>query len=1383
MPTTFSSEHFETARVVTERVSVVDPIIDLANAYVQAPLLADETLTTMHPPGFREEIPVGTRVFGAYQPHRPTAAFLGVVGLLLALVCALISAIESTTTQWARTILRTAWDMIPTLFLGVMGGSATVVLMVLALAGRAEGMQLASGRTGLSLMSRQPRVIEKVHAITSEFIYSGLDTKLHRPDGLHLEPGLIEGEGKLFWTIDSGATAVCIPVEDEWMLDRVTDAHPNIGVEAADGVQLSVKTVGVINADGILPGKIGVETYEIKNNKWVKNETLSYPTMSRVLVTQGLKRGTRLAGVGPLKRDGHWTYFNTDNSASLENCLKLKNGKYVLFTNDPKHYEIVSCVAPMPNLETARLSRDARRSSLEVHASLLHFNSKAIRNSNILISGFDIRSLTVEASDCSGCRLGKTKMPPHRRGTAPSQGGTRVPPGTRGIRAPSSTGYTYFGQRVDSDISTTFPASWPHGFTAAIDFCDRASADVFYYFLVRRTGSEVAGAAQEFTRRVKNRLTDGVITRWHVDNDLSFAGPDVESFAAELVEQATSRVPYDSDTNPVAERQLGTVKRATMAALAYAGAPVILWPWAMSQYEHVRHFISTEAIQPPMSPYMLAHPEAGPANLSWAKPLFCDVTVHLPSRDSQGKLAYTGSDGCYLGRDFKRNADYVYLPAQGRISSFTVTDWRAHSFTVCKMITSDTPVEYREPQDLRMSPATASLIPKHLTSGRPRSAATATDQAGVQKKEGDAPSSCMQKKEGDVQDSSNMQKKEGDVSENARIINEGIDALQAAGEEHFINQAVQHFQASAAQEYPVPEPNLEIHLLGTESAKQVVEASNIVKLASVADAMASPYWDIIKPAMEDEMAGKIANKFAEVVKREPEMHVMKVKWVIFVALNDDGSVKKVKARIVGCGYSQIADVDYDEVYAHSLPGPCFRLFISIVADEDLETDQIDAIKAFTQADIDRVLYAEMPEGFSVPGHVMRLLKCLEGIKQAANIWFKKNKWAFNKCGLSSDPAEPNLYTHDSLQIIAAVVTDDVGVGFHHSVRAEYLALRNEYAKLINIDSPGPDLTRALTMFTGCEITRDRQARTITVSIRNYIQKLAVRYKGKFTLNDLPYAASKAKREEFESFKPNPDGALIDKGEYLNALGSIGWPTIMVRCECSYAYSILGSLSMGPTAEHLKAAMHVVGYLVATQEQGLRYGGKLRIPLGLSEMPPWFEESRGIFCSTDSSFGKSPRPYGGHAVMRMNAAIIWSSKAFKTVIPQSTAEAETSQASMGTRDLMFIRRATAGVRRPVKGPSMLLGDNSAMIDLINKDGTTSRSRYFERATMLVKYAVIRLLVTVKLISTNDMMADIFTKAVDKDTFLKFRMWLMNEPIKDRSRLGRAVQALAEALCKA
>ena len=1371
MPVTFSTDHFENEKAMP---------LNQTDALIQVPAESP----TAEPPAEHlsptdDTIAVGTPIRAPTRSR--SISLLGLVGLLASIAYALLLAVESATLQWMRAVARTAWETVPILVVGLMGGSMTILIVVLALAGRADALQLTSRVNTLSTL-KSPRVIEKVHAITSEHICLGnTEAKVQRPSGLHLEPGLIEGDGKVFWTVDSGATAICIPVEDEWMLDRITDAHPNIGVEAADGIQLSVKTVGVINADGQLPGKMGIETYEIKGGRWVKNQELSYPTMNRVLVTQGLKRGTRLAGVGPLKRDGHWTYFNNDNSASLEDCLRLKNGRYALFTNDPKHYEIVFRIAPMPGIEEARISRDTRRSSLEVHASLMHCNSSAIRNSRIRLSGFDLDTFSLEASECHGCRLGKTTAPPHRHSTAPSRGGTRVPPGTHGARAPSSTGYTYFGQRVDSDISTTFPASWPHGFTATIDFCDRFSADVFYFFLVRRSGSEVAGAANEFIRRVKTKLPDGTVGRWHVDNDLSFNGPDVESFAAELVEQITARVPYDANTNPVAERQLGTVKMAAKAALAYAGAPEILWPWAVSQYEHVRHFISTEALSPPMSPYAFAHPDSGPADLSWAKPLFCDVTVHLPSRDSQGKLAYTGSDGCYLGRDFKRNADYVYLPTQGRISSFTVTDWRPHSFVICKGITADTPVEYREPQDLRMSPVTASLVPKHLTAGRPRSAhllSSSADKKGMQNKEGDT-----QNKEGAE---ASVQHKEGaTIAENARIIEQGVLALQSSGEESFVQHAVQAFQTSAiGTSDSRPEADLEIELVGTESAKQVgLLSSNVLKIASVADAMASPYWDLIRSNMEDEIAGKVANKFATVVKREPGMHVMKVKWVITIALNDDGSIKKIKARLVGCGYSQKAKVDYDEVYAHSLPAVCFRLFVSILADEDLESDQIDAIKAFTQADLDRDLYCNMPEGFSIPGHVLHLHKCLEGVKQGAHLWYKKNKWAMNKCGLTSDIAEPNLYVHETLQIIAAVVTDDVGVGFHHSVRTEYLAIRNEYAKLINIDSPGPDLTRPLTVFTGCELTRDRQARTITVTMRNYTQKLAVRYKGKFTLNDLPYAASKAKREELEAFRPSMDGNTIDKTEYLNALGSIGWPTVMVRCECMYAYSILASLSMGPTAAHLNAVMHMVGYLVATQELGLTYGGKLRVPLGLSDMPPWFEESRGLFTSTDSSWGKSTRPYGGHVVMRTNAALIWSSKAFKTVIPQSTAEAETAQASLATRDTLFLRRACEGIRRAVKGPTMLLGDNSAMNDLVKKDGTTSRSRYFERSTMLVKYAVLRLMIAVHLISTNDMMADIFTKAVDKDTFLRFRMWMFNEPIKDRSRFGKAVQALAEALCKA
>ena len=89
-----------------------------------------------------------------------------------------------------------------------------------------------------------------------------------------------------------------------------------------------------------------------------------------------------------------------------------------------------------------------------------------------------------------------------------------------------------------------------------------------------------------------------------------------------------------------------------------------------------------------------------------------------------------------------------------------------------------------------------------------------------------------------------------------------------------------------------------------------------------------------------------------------------------------------------------------------------------------------------------------------------------------------------------------------------------------------------------------------------------------------------------------------------------------------------------------------------------------------------------------------------------------------------------------------------------------RTILAGARRPVKGPTYLLGDNSAMMDIIKKDGTTARTRYFEKTTMLVKYAVMRMLVACRLVPTAEMVADIFTKAVDKDTFLLMTKWLLN-----------------------
>lgn len=178
---------------------------------------------------------------------------------------------------------------------------------------------------------------------------------------------------------------------------------------------------------------------------------------------------------------------------------------------------------------------------------------------------------------------------------------------------------------------------------------------------------------------------------------------------------------------------------------------------------------------------------------------------------------------------------------------------------------------------------------------------------------------------------------------------------------------------------------MEIWTSDAEGAYKVSEIGSVPVPKTVAEAERSTHWPLFRAAMEEEITGKLQNQSWRVVERPAHCRVHKSRWVFAVAYYNDKSIRKIKARFVGCGYSQVPDRDYDKVFAATLPGVSFRVLLVCIADEDLETDHIDAVKAFTQADIDREVHVEMPEGFFTPGFVLLLLKALEGIKQGAHL--------------------------------------------------------------------------------------------------------------------------------------------------------------------------------------------------------------------------------------------------------------------------------------------------------------------------------------------------------------------------------------------------------------
>jgi hypothetical protein len=177
------------------------------------------------------------------------------------------------------------------------------VLIVLLLSARAGAVGLPYDRAAIARHGRTFDYIERC----TPLVERAYDTA----DG----PASV-GIYRMCW--DSGCTCYCIPSEDRWMLDHVTDSQPNIGVEVASDAVLVVEAVGLINSTH--PPKLVCDSFKIENG--VKIATVSAPTMSRVLVTRGLKRTTRLGGVRPARLlDGTFAYFNDDNTAGIADCV------------------------------------------------------------------------------------------------------------------------------------------------------------------------------------------------------------------------------------------------------------------------------------------------------------------------------------------------------------------------------------------------------------------------------------------------------------------------------------------------------------------------------------------------------------------------------------------------------------------------------------------------------------------------------------------------------------------------------------------------------------------------------------------------------------------------------------------------------------------------------------------------------------------------------------------------------------------------------------------------------------------------------------------------------------------------------------------------------
>lgn len=161
--------------------------------------------------------------------------------------------------------------------------------------------------------------------------------------------------------------------------------------------------------------------------------------------------------------------------------------------------------------------------------------------------------------------------------------------------------------------------------------------------------------------------------------------------------------------------------------------------------------------------------------------------------------------------------------------------------------------------------------------------------------------------------------------------------------------------------------------------------------------------------------------------------IIRSKWVFKVKRRPDGSILKLKARLVAMGYTQEKGINYHEVFAPTTRLETLRLVLTLLGSKNWSGYQVDFKTAFLNSKLDTVIYMTQPPGMEDPDHpdwVCEVMNSLYGLKQSPRLWNRELHAAFLSLGLIQSKFDPTLYfklKNDRLVCAIATHVDDLAV--------------------------------------------------------------------------------------------------------------------------------------------------------------------------------------------------------------------------------------------------------------------------------------------------------------------------------------------------------------------
>lgn len=871
---------------------------------------------------------------------------------------------------------------------------------------------------------------------------------------------------------------------------------------------------------------------------------------------------------------------------------------------------------------------------------------------------------------------------------------------------------------VHTDICGPFRVTSQGGSTYLITFIDDFSRFITVYFLKKK--SDALNALKDFVTS-SEKQTGKKVKCIRSDNGREYTGGEFEMFLRlnGIIHQKTTS--YTPQQNGVAERANRTLIEMARCMLEESGLPQFLWSEAINTAAYIRNRSPTKILieKTPYECWFGYKP-----SVSHIRIFGCDAIVLL-KKPGRSKLVPKGKMLSFVG--YAENT-----------KGYRLYDKHLRSIVISRDVTffeenfSGARCEINNKTE-HTNHTFISFPDDDVDDTNDDDGGNAAGVGDVEVVAGDVYEDALDEADDDAEDHDEHLVVDNDQA----VDNDEVVGNDEAGEESSEKRNTGRRRILRTG-LPGRPRKVRACIADREVANGLVEiAPNPNNVKEALQCANSMKW---RDAMNKEYSSLVENNTWDLVNAPNNQNIIGCKWVFTTKRNADGDIEKYKARLVAQGCFQKENVDYFETYAPVVRHPTIRLILALAVQNKYFINHIDIAAAYLNGDLEEEVYMRQPEEFVDPNHphkVCKLKKSLYGLKQAGRDWNKKINEILNVIGFVKCRTDSCVYVLRNGQHISIIglYVDDLIIAY--STKELFSNIMQGLSRHVEAVDRGP-----IRFYLGMEIEREGSRGSISVHQKRYVEDLLTHWgMEKCKPANTPLASGVV----LEKCSKSNCAAIQNVKEYQSLMGGLNYLAIISRPDLAHVVSKMSQFSAHPHIEHFTAAKHILRYIRSSSKVSLIFNG-----------------NKDFFCYTDADWGSDTsdrRSYSGHVVFFGGGPVAWESKK-QHVIALSTMEAEYIAMCQGTKEVIFIRSLIAeiGFSAFSKEATPIFCDNQGANFFAKNETTQKRSKHIDIRYHFLKEKYSKNIISISYIPSNDNIADIFTKCLNKNKHVELSMKL-------------------------